>query len=47
MSKAFVMDLRPNDAGDNALMAEVFAKLDPLFDAFVRATQRSAAHVVV
>ena len=36
MSKAFVMDLRPNDAGDNALMAEVFAKLDPLFDAFVR-----------
>ena len=35
MSKAFVMDLRPNDAGDNALMAEVFAKLDPLFDAFV------------
>jgi hypothetical protein len=34
MSKAFVMDLQPDVASDNALMAEIFAKLDPLFDAF-------------
>ena len=34
MSKAFIMDLRPNDPADNKLMAEIFSKLDPLFDAF-------------
>jgi hypothetical protein len=34
MSKAFIMDLRPDDPADNKLMAEVFSKLDHLFDAF-------------
>jgi len=30
----FVMDLQPNDSADSALIKEIFARLDPLFDAY-------------
>jgi hypothetical protein len=33
-SKAFVTDLDPANAADNALLAEIFSHLDPLFDAY-------------
>ena len=31
---AFVLDLRPEDPAGGALLAEIFAQLDPLFDAY-------------
>ena len=34
MSKAFVTDLRPDVPADNKLLAEIFAQLNPLFDAY-------------
>ena len=32
--RAFVADLDPANSADNALLAEIFSKLDPLFDAY-------------
>eukprot|EP01050_Picozoa_sp_SAG11_P003985 SAG11_NODE_242_length_11757_cov_9.613999_1_plen_1005_part_00 len=34
MSRAFVMDLRPDDPADAELLQDIFVKLSPLFDAF-------------
>jgi hypothetical protein len=33
-ARAFVVDLRPDDAGDAALLAEILGALGPLFDAY-------------